>query len=103
MLSNIVGPAETAYLAEQPIDQISFYALVPLGFYIGVVSYNNKISCGVTLRTECEPDVTRITKKWVPAFEHLRDKVLGFPAGSTWEDKGTSEPAPAEPTTRMSL
>lgn len=71
MLSNVPGPQTPVSLAGQPLADMSFYALTPLGLYMGLVSYNGKISCGVAVSKSCEPDARTISDLWVPSFEKL--------------------------------
>jgi len=77
MLSNVMGPSEPAYFGGQLIEDLAFYALAPLGLYIGLVSYRGRINCGFAVRSTCEPDVSNLTKLWAPAFEEICAATIG--------------------------
>ena len=59
------------FLCGSPLDDLMFYSIVPLGVYIGVISYNGKVSTGVCCVPECEPDASRIAKHWKGAVKEL--------------------------------
>ena len=59
-LSNVPGPQSTVWLCGEAVDDLMFYTFVPLGVYIGVISYAGKVSTGVCCVPSCEPDATRI-------------------------------------------
>ena len=82
-LSNVPGPQSEAWLCGQPIDDMLFYSFVPLGVYIGVISYNGKVSTGICCVPECEPDASRIAKHWKPAIDELlaAARLLRSPSG----------------------
>eukprot|EP00438_Fugacium_kawagutii_P016624 Skav205644 [mRNA] locus=scaffold458:98794:105314:+ [translate_table: standard] len=42
-LSNVIGPLEEVNFMGQAVDDLSFYAMVPLGLYLGVVQYKGRI------------------------------------------------------------
>lgn len=71
MLSNVPGPQTAAYLGGKMISDMSFYSISPLGLYVGIVSYNGKVSCGVVTSRSCEPRPDSIASLWVESFEAL--------------------------------
>ena len=71
LLSNVPGPQSEARLCGEPIEDLMFYSFVPLGVYIGVLSYNGKVSTGVCCVPSCEPDAWRIAKQWKIAVDEL--------------------------------
>ena len=71
LLSNVPGPQSQVYLCGSPLDDLMFYSFVPLGVYIGVISYHGKVSTGVCCVPECEPDASQIAKHWKSAVEEL--------------------------------
>eukprot|EP00927_Polykrikos_kofoidii_P069657 TRINITY_DN65213_c0_g1_i1.p1 TRINITY_DN65213_c0_g1~~TRINITY_DN65213_c0_g1_i1.p1 ORF type:complete len:477 (-),score=69.32 TRINITY_DN65213_c0_g1_i1:91-1521(-) len=77
MLSNVMGPASEAKFCGQPLDDLSFYALSPIGLYLGILSYNGKVRLGVVIDQACEPDASKLTGEWVDAFERLYKSVIG--------------------------
>lgn len=80
LLSNVPGPQSQAWLCGVPIDDLMFYSFVPLGVYIGVISYNGKISTGVCCVPSCEPDASRVAKHWRPAVDELLQVAQGLPS-----------------------
>lgn len=42
-LSNVIGPLEEVNFMGKAVDDLSFYAMVPLGLYLGVVQYKGRI------------------------------------------------------------
>merc|ERR1712032_433667 len=75
MLSNVPGPLEEVYFLEQPLDDVTFYAFAPIGLYFGIVQYKGEFEVGVCCDAACEPEPTRLTDFWVPAFEKLYSAV----------------------------
>jgi hypothetical protein len=71
MLSNVPGPASEAHFCGQPLRDLMFYAFAPLGVYIGVLSYNGRVSTGVCCVPECEPDASRLARFWKPSVDEL--------------------------------
>lgn len=76
MLSNVPGPQKTVFFGGQAIDDISFYALAPIGLYFGIVSYQGKISCGIAVSKECEPNATNLSSLWGQAFDKLHNATM---------------------------
>ena len=71
LLSNVPGPQSQAWLCGEALDDLMFYSFVPLGVYIGVISYNGKVSTGICCVPECESDAALIARHWKPAVEEL--------------------------------
>ena len=46
-LSNVIGPLREVQFLGQAVDDLSFYAMVPLGLYLGVVQYKGRIKVGM--------------------------------------------------------
>jgi len=70
MLSSNMGPQTQAFFAGKAVERLRFYALVPMGLYFGIISYNGNISVGVSLDSTCG-DANDLAKHWGPAFEEL--------------------------------
>jgi diacylglycerol O-acyltransferase len=81
LLSNVPGPQSQVFLCGSPLDDLMFYSFVPLGVYIGVISYNGKVSTGVCCVPECEPDASRIAKHWKGAVKELLAASRMLPSG----------------------
>ena len=71
MLSNVPGPPTAAFLCGERIEEMMFYSFVAIGTYVGVLSYNGKVSVGISSAPSLEPDVSRIAKHWKPAYEEM--------------------------------
>ena len=71
MLSNVMGPTSKVNFCGQPLDDLQFYALSPIGIYFGIVSYNGKCSMGVVADKTCDPDASKLASEWKGAFERL--------------------------------
>jgi hypothetical protein len=46
MMSNVPGPATQQYFAGQPLTDLYYFLFVPLGVYVGTLSYNGKVCVG---------------------------------------------------------
>ncbi len=57
----------------QTLDDLSFYAMVPLGLYLGVVQYNGWIKVGICCDGELEPSPQRLADCWDEAFQTLKE------------------------------
>jgi hypothetical protein len=75
MLSNVPGPQQTEHMCGVACDDMSFYTFTPLGVYLGVLSYADKVSVGVVTGTAGEPNAKNLAKHWAPAFKELEDAV----------------------------
>jgi len=71
MLSNVPGPLGEVRVMNRPLDDLTFYALCPIGLYFGVVQYNGSFKAGICCDSACEPDPQRLAACWAPAFERL--------------------------------
>lgn len=76
MLSNVPGPQEAVYLNGQEVRDMAFYALAPIGVFFGVLSYNGKVSCGISTGRNCEPQATNISSEWATSFDQLFAAVM---------------------------
>jgi len=72
MVSSVPGPVDTVELGGQPLDDLAFYAIAPLGLYFGIVQYKGSFKVGVACDAGCEPEPSRLSECWAPAFEQLR-------------------------------
>ena len=69
------------WLCGEAVNDIMFYTFVPLGVYIGVLSYNGKVSTGVCCVPGCEPDAGRIAKHWRPSVDECLEAVRALKKG----------------------
>lgn len=80
-LSNVPGPLETARLLDQPLDDISFYALTPVGLYFGIVQYKGSFKVSIVSDAAVEPEPKRLADCWIPAFDRLYSAAVGQKGG----------------------
>ncbi|CAJ1328294.1 unnamed protein product [Effrenium voratum] len=71
-LSNVIGPLREVQFLGQAVDDLSFYAMVPLGLYLGVVQYKGRIKVGICCDGELEPEPTRLAECWEEALQSLK-------------------------------
>lgn len=76
MISNVAGPVETVNFMGQPLDDLTFYGIVPLGLYFGIVSYKGNFKVGIACDATCEPDPKKLADCWQHAFKRLRQAVV---------------------------
>lgn len=72
MLSNVVGPLNEVELMGKKLEDMSFYCMVPLGLYFGIVQYKGYIKVGICCDGGLEPEPKRLADCWEEAFEALR-------------------------------
>jgi len=76
MLSNVPGPLTKVKFMDQDVDDLSFYALSPIGLYFGIVQYNGNFKAGICCDASLEPDPKKITDCWLPAWDRLAAAVM---------------------------
>merc|ERR1712224_354469 len=57
------------------MGDLTFFVDVPLGCYLGLVSYNGFFSMTAMTSKKADADASAIAKHWVPAFEQLEKAV----------------------------
>jgi len=72
MLSNVPGPVDTVHFLGQPIEDLGFYAIAPVGLYFGVMQYRGGFKVGICCDAACEPEPQKLAACWKPAFERLQ-------------------------------
>lgn len=75
ILTNVPGPAQKVRLCGQVVDDIMFYAFANAGTFLGIISYDDRVSVGVVTGKDLEPDARRLAKHWAPAFRRLQAAV----------------------------
>ena len=81
-LSNVAGPQERIHLAGAVVDDLMFYLFSPLGIYLGLLSYDGKVSAGINVDGSLGVDPKEIAKHWVPMFEALYEETMKLAAES---------------------
>jgi len=75
MLSNVPGPLEKVNFMGRELEDLSFYAMAPIGLYFGIVQYKGKFKAGICCDASLEPDPKKLADCWLPAFERLHEAV----------------------------
>jgi len=78
MLSNVVGPLNKVNIMGKELDDLTFYAMVPLGLYFGIVQYNGEIKVGLCVDADVEPEPSQLSECWVEAFRKLQGAADGL-------------------------
>jgi diacylglycerol O-acyltransferase len=85
VMTNVVGPQKTMYLAGVPIDRMMFWVPHPgrqLGMGISILSYDGAASLAVVADGALVPDPEAITEQFNREFARMLDDVRsGKPAG----------------------
>mmetsp|Transcript_8905 Transcript_8905/g.10180 ORF Transcript_8905/g.10180 Transcript_8905/m.10180 type:complete len:474 (+) Transcript_8905:408-1829(+) len=75
MLSNVPGPQKTAYIQGHKIQDLQFGLYSSNGLYLGLISYDGKVTVGVTLDEQLG-DPKEITKHWNIQFDKLYEETM---------------------------
>lgn len=67
-ISNVPGPQQVATLGGHELDDMRFLLNSPLGFYVGLLTYNGKLSASFCLDSKL-PEPELLAKHWLPEFE----------------------------------
>jgi len=73
MLSNVPGPLTKVNFMGQEVDDLSFYAMAPIGLYFGIVQYNGQFKAGICTDASLEAEPKRLADCWLPAFKKLSE------------------------------
>merc|ERR1711879_312581 len=73
MLSNVPGPLTKVNFMGQEVDDLSFYAMGPIGLYFGIVQYNGQFKAGICTDAALESEPKRLADCWLPAFKKLSE------------------------------
>ena len=78
VVSNVPGPQEKVHLAGQGLDDLMFFLFSPLNVYLGIITYNGKVSVGVNFGAELKQDPAQLAKHWKSAFEVLYEDTMAY-------------------------
>ncbi|CAJ1405659.1 unnamed protein product [Effrenium voratum] len=73
MLSSVMGPTEEVQMFGQALKDLSFYAMPPLGVYIGILTYNGRVKVSITTDMEAETEPKRLGDCWEAAMDKLAE------------------------------
>merc|ERR1712187_390386 len=90
MLSNVPGPQEEVSCMGQPVDDLTFYGLSPIGLYFGVLTYNGYLKAGVCIDRTCDDDASNLTRHFKPEFDRLHAAVVPQGRAKVGEAQGRS-------------
>lgn len=71
-LSNVPGPQHEISICGMKVKDLSFYLFTPVGLYIGVMSYNGKVTASVNVDGSTGVDAKQLAKHWKLEFEALK-------------------------------
>jgi diacylglycerol O-acyltransferase len=90
-ISNVPGPQSTVYMAGVAVDDMRFLLYSPLGFYVGILTYDGKLSCSVCLDSALA-DPALIAKHWVTEFDKFlasaKEEAKKYPDGVIPRERG---------------
>lgn len=75
MLSNVPGPLKKVNFMSRELEDLSFYAMGPIGLYFGILQYRGQFKAGICCDASLEPDPKKLADCWLPAFERLHEAV----------------------------
>lgn len=96
MLSNVPGPQQQVKLMGEPIENLNFYALPPIGIYTGIISYNGWVSLGVVTTPQTCADPSKLTRHWALAWQDMQACVLQADKDGTLLARRPPRPFPLE-------
>lgn len=94
MLSNVPGPQQQVKLMGNTIKDLNFFALPPIGIYLGILSYNGGVSLGVVTDSKTCDDPVRLTKHWALAWQDMQKCVSQAELEGTLLSRRPSRPLP---------
>lgn len=70
-LSNVPGPQHPVSFMGMRVTDMRFYALSPLPTYLGIVSFDGKVNCGIVCDEQVSGKPKELAKHWLPALEEI--------------------------------
>ena len=74
-LSNVQGPRQRISMAGSELDSLSFYVFTDLGCYVGLISYDGKMSANVSMDATISIKPKDVCRQWTKQFELLEAAV----------------------------
>jgi len=75
-LSSVMGPPSKVKIAGATVNEMDFMLESDAPCYCGLLSYDGKISCSISVDSSVEADPSDVLKFWVPSFQNIREEVL---------------------------
>lgn len=89
-LSNVAAPSRPCKIAGAHVTDMSFLLFSPLALYLGILSYNNKVSASICIEANLGVDPNEIAKHWKTQFDSFYDEVMAqegdIPQKRRWYD-----------------
>lgn len=95
MLSNVPGPQEKVHLAGKGLDDLMFFLFSPLNVYLGIITYNGKVSVGINFGAELKQDPAKLAKHWKSAYSMLYEDAMAY-EGTIHRKASLRKKAPTE-------
>lgn len=71
LLSNVPGPQGPVSVCGTQVDDLQFLLSTPRSCYFGILSYNGKVSCGVSFDETTKVKPKDFSRNWAIEFEEL--------------------------------
>jgi len=80
ILSNVPGPREAILFADHEVDNIMFWLphTYDMGLALSVISYNDKVTCGITVDAHLVKDPDSIIRYFEEEIDHTILSIKGF-------------------------
>jgi len=78
VMSNVSGPPDRASISDNEITDIMFYGIGPVPLYVGFLTYNGKVKCGIVADSKL-PNPSRIARHWQHEMKALWSEVNEMP------------------------
>lgn len=82
VISNVKGPSHECKVAGYTIDDINFSNSSPVGFYVGMLSYNNKLHFSFTTDKRTKIDTDLLRECIEKGFDALHEEIMNDPRES---------------------
>ena len=78
-LSNVVGPQTKQTICGVDLERVSFFLISPNHVYIGIISYNGKVSVSINIDSSTGIDPSELSKLWVSEYEAFKEELKQIP------------------------
>jgi len=82
VISNVKGPSYECKVAGYAIDDLNFCNSSPVGFYVGMISYNNRLRFSFTTDRNTNIDTGLLRECIEKGFDALQEEVMSDPRES---------------------
>mmetsp|Transcript_1815 Transcript_1815/g.2419 ORF Transcript_1815/g.2419 Transcript_1815/m.2419 type:complete len:93 (+) Transcript_1815:50-328(+) len=78
MLSNVPGPRNEVTICGKVVDDLQFFMFSPLGLYLGLISYNGKVSMSIAMDSAIG-DPKELGQFWDSEFNKFAEECAEYP------------------------